>query len=77
MPDFEIFWGEWGHIELKHELDRSSGTFFFVWGFVKARCDFDCMFVENTPLEHFDCMFVFVENTPLGHFDCMFVENTL
>ena len=32
MPDFEIFWGEWGHIELKHELDRSSGTFFLSGG---------------------------------------------
>ena len=32
MPDFEIFWGEWGHIELKHELDRSSGTFFLCGG---------------------------------------------
>ena len=24
MPDFEIFWGEWVHIELKHELDRKQ-----------------------------------------------------
>ena len=27
MPDFEILWGEWGHIELKSWLDRPSGTF--------------------------------------------------
>ena len=27
IPDFEILWGEWGHIELKSWLDRSSGTF--------------------------------------------------
>ena len=32
MPDFEIFWGEWVHIELKHELDRPSGTFFLSGG---------------------------------------------
>ena len=27
MPDFAILWGEWGHIEFKSGLDRSSGTF--------------------------------------------------
>ena len=27
IPDFEILWGEWGHIELKSWLDRPSGTF--------------------------------------------------
>ena len=27
VPDFEILWGEWGHIELKSWLDRPSGTF--------------------------------------------------
>ena len=32
MPDFEIFWGEWVHIELKNELDRPSGTFFLSGG---------------------------------------------
>ena len=32
MPDFEIFWGERVHIELKHELDRPSGTFFLFGG---------------------------------------------
>ena len=27
MPDFEILWGEWGHIELKSGVDRPYGTF--------------------------------------------------
>ena len=27
IPDFEILWGEWTHIELKSWLDRPSGTF--------------------------------------------------
>ena len=35
MPDFEILWGEWGHIELKRELDRSSGTFFLYGGLLR------------------------------------------
>ena len=27
VPDFEILWGEWGHIELKSGVDRPYGTF--------------------------------------------------
>ena len=27
IPDFEILWGEWTHIELKSWFNKSSGTF--------------------------------------------------
>ena len=43
VPDFDIFWGEWTHIELTSWLDRSSGTF-FSWGSLKACCEEMCYY---------------------------------
>ena len=36
VPDFEILWGEWGHIELKSGVDRPYGTFCLYGGTLRA-----------------------------------------
>ena len=58
MPDFEIFWGEWGHIELKHELDRSSGTFFLSGGSLRPVVSSLCLAFIHGCL--FRQLFVFI-----------------
>ena len=50
MPDFEILWGEWGHIELKSGVDRPYGTFCLYGGTLRAVVKEGLERAEQAPL---------------------------